>query len=208
MAKGKISAKQQEILEYIKQQLLTKGYPPAVREICEAVHLKSTSSVHSHLESLEKNGFIRRDPTKPRAIEIIDDEFGLTRREMANIPIIGTVTAGEPILAVENITGYYPLPLDMLSEVPNNDLFMLKVKGESMIEAGILSGDHVIIRQQDNARNGEIVCALVDDSATIKTFYKESDYFRLQPENSSMDPIITKDCKILGKVIGLLRMDM
>ncbi len=208
MAKGKISAKQQEILEYIKQQLLTKGYPPAVREICEAVHLKSTSSVHSHLESLEKNGFIRRDPTKPRAIEIIDDEFGLTRREMANIPIIGTVTAGEPILAVENITGYYPLPLDMLSEVPNNDLFMLKVKGESMIEAGILSGDHVIIRQQDSARNGEIVCALVDDSATIKTFYKESDHFRLQPQNSSMDPIITKDCKILGKVIGLLRMNM
>ena len=208
MAKGKISAKQQEILEYIKQQLLNKGYPPAVREICEAVHLKSTSSVHSHLESLEKNGYIRRDPTKPRAIEIIDDEYGLTRREMANIPIIGTVTAGEPILAVENITGYYPLPLDMLSQVPNNDLFMLKVKGESMIEAGILNGDHVIIRQQDNARNGEIVCALVDDSATIKTFYKESDHFRLQPQNSSMDPIITKDCKILGKVIGLLRMDM
>ena len=208
MAKGKISAKQREILEYIKQQLLSKGYPPAVREICEAVHLKSTSSVHSHLESLEKNGYIRRDPTKPRAIEIIDDEFGLTRREMANIPIIGTVTAGEPILAVENITGYYPLPLDMLSEVPNNDLFMLKVKGESMIEAGILDGDHVIIRQQDNARNGEIVCALVEDSATIKTFYKESDHFRLQPQNSSMDPIIVKDCKILGKVIGLLRMDM
>ena len=208
MAKGKISAKQQEILEYIKQQLLSKGYPPAVREICEAVHLKSTSSVHSHLESLEKNGYIRRDPTKPRAIEIIDDEFGLTRREMANIPIIGTVTAGEPILAVENITGYYPLPLDMLSEVPNNDLFMLKVKGESMIEAGILDGDHVIIRQQDNARNGEIVCALVEDSATIKTFYKESDHFRLQPQNSSMDPIIVKDCKILGKVIGLLRLDM
>ncbi len=208
MAKGKISAKQREILEYIKQQLLSKGYPPAVREICEAVHLKSTSSVHSHLESLEKNGYIRRDPTKPRAIEIIDDEFGLTRREMANIPIIGTVTAGEPILAVENITGYYPLPLDMLSEVPNNDLFMLKVKGESMIEAGILDGDHVIIRQQENARNGEIVCALVDDSATIKTFYKEADHFRLQPQNSSMDPIIVKDCKILGKVIGLLRMDM
>ncbi len=208
MAKGKISAKQREILEYIKQQLLSKGYPPAVREICEAVHLKSTSSVHSHLESLEKNGYIRRDPTKPRAIEIIDDEFGLTRREMANIPIIGTVTAGEPILAVENITGYYPLPLDMLSEVPNNDLFMLKVKGESMIEAGILDGDHVIIRQQDNARNGEIVCALVEDSATIKTFYKESDHFRLQPQNSSMDPIIVKDCKILGKVIGLLRLDM
>ena len=208
MAKGKISAKQREILEYIKQQLLSKGYPPAVREICEAVHLKSTSSVHSHLESLEKNGYIRRDPTKPRAIEIIDDEFGLTRREMANIPIIGTVTAGEPILAVENITGYYPLPLDMLSEVPNNDLFMLKVKGESMIEAGILDGDHVIIRQQDNARNGDIVCALVEDSATIKTFYKESDHFRLQPQNSSMDPIIVKDCKILGKVIGLLRMDM
>ena len=208
MNSKKISRKQQEILQFIKDSILSRGFPPAVREICDGVGLKSTSSVHAHLESLEKNGYIRRDPTKPRAIEIIDDEYGLTRREMANIPIIGTVTAGEPILAVENITGYYPLPLDMLSQVPNNDLFMLKVKGESMIEAGILNGDHVIIRQQDNARNGEIVCALVDDSATIKTFYKESDHFRLQPQNSSMDPIITKDCKILGKVIGLLRMDM
>ncbi len=208
MSAGKISAKQKEILEYIKEQILAKGYPPAVREICEAVHLKSTSSVHSHLETLEKNGYIRRDPTKPRAIEIIDDEFALTRREMANIPIIGTVTAGEPILAYENITGYYPLPLDMLREVPNNDLFMLEVRGESMVEAGILSGDHVIIRQQDTAKNGDIVCAMIDDSATIKTFYKESGYYRLQPENSSMDPIITDHCQVLGKVIGLVRMNM
>ncbi len=208
MSTGKISAKQQEILEYIKDQLLAKGYPPSVREICEAVHLKSTSSVHSHLETLEKNGYIRKDPTKPRAIEIIDDEFGLPRREVANIPIVGTVTAGEPILAVENITGYYPLPLDMMREVPNNDMFMLKVRGESMIEAGILSGDHVIVRQQSTARNGDIVCALIEDSATIKTFYKEGDHYRLQPENSSMDPIITNKCDILGRVIGLIRMDM
>ena len=161
MSNGKISAKQQEILEYIKSQLLAKGYPPSVREICEAVHLKSTSSVHSHLETLEKNGYIRRDPTKPRAIEILDDEFNLARREMVNIPIVGTVTAGEPILAVENI------PSELM---PNAELFMLAVRGESMINAGILDGDHVIVQQQSSADNGDMVVALVDDSATVKTF--------------------------------------
>ena len=205
MANGKISAKQQEILEYIKSQLLAKGYPPSVREICEAVHLRSTSSVHSHLETLEKNGFIRRDPTKPRAIEILDDEFALTRREMVNIPMVGTVTAGEPILAVENITGYFPVPAEML---PNADLFMLAVRGDSMINAGILNGDHVIVQQQSSANNGDLVVAMVDDSATVKTFYKEDGYYRLQPQNDALSPIITKQCEILGKVIGLVRLGM
>lgn len=203
MGYGKISAKQREILEYLKSEILNKGYPPAVREICEAVHLKSTSSVHSHLETLEKNGYIRRDPTKPRAIEIIDDEFNLTRREIVNIPIIGTVTAGQPILAVENLEGYFP----MLSEfMPNKETFMLNVKGDSMINAGILDGDKVIVEKQPTANNGEIVVALVDDSVTVKTFYKEEGYFRLQPENDTMDPIIVNDLNILGKVIGVFRM--
>lgn len=205
MANGKISAKQQEILEYIKSQLLAKGYPPSVREICEAVHLRSTSSVHSHLETLEKNGFIRRDPTKPRAIEILDDDFALTRREMVNIPIVGTVTAGEPILAVENISGYFPVPAEML---PNAELFMLAVRGDSMINAGILNGDHVIVQQQSSASNGDMVVAMVDDSATVKTFYKEDGYYRLQPQNDALSPIITKQCEILGKVIGLIRFGM
>jgi len=205
MAKRKISAKQRVILEFIKEQILEKGYPPSVREICAAVDLKSTSSVHSHLDTLEKNGYIRRDPTKPRAIEIIDDEFAITRREMVNIPMVGTVTAGEPILAVENITGYYPVPSDML---PNAELFMLKVRGDSMVDAGILSGDNVIIQKQSTARNGDIVCALIDNSATIKTFYKEDGYFRLQPQNSAYSPIITPVCDVLGKVIGLVRLDI
>ena len=163
MEKGKISAKQQEILEYIKSCILSKGYPPAVREICEAVHLKSTSSVHSHLETLEKNGYIRRDPTKPRAIEIMDDDFSLTRREVVNVPIIGTVAAGEPLLAEQNIADYFPIPVEML---PNLPTFMLKVHGHSMINAGIFDGDTVIVAQQNTAANGDIVIALIDDSAT------------------------------------------
>lgn len=202
MAYGKISAKQQEILEYIKQEILHKGYPPAVREICEAVHLKSTSSVHSHLETLEKNGYIRRDPTKPRAIEIIDDCFNLTRREMTQVPVIGRVAAGQPILAQENIEDYFPIPMELM---PNAESFMLKVKGESMINAGILDGDNVLVAQQDTARNGDIVVALIDDSATVKTFYKEEGHVRLQPENDTMDPIIVDDCTILGKVFGVFR---
>jgi SOS regulatory protein LexA len=202
MSQGKISSKQREILEYIKDQIISKGYPPAVREICEAVKLKSTSSVHSHLETLEKNGFIRRDPTKPRAIEIMDDEFSLTRRDIVNVPILGTVTAGQPILAVENIDGYFPL---LSEDLPNKDIFMLKVKGESMINAGILDGDKVLVQNQPSADNGDIVVAMIEDSVTVKTFYKEKNHYRLQPENDSMDPIIVSDLSIVGKVIGLYR---
>lgn len=199
----KITAKQQEILEYIKEQILKKGYPPAVREICEAVRLKSTSSVHAHLETLEKNGYIRRDPTKPRAIEILDDTFNLTRREVVNVPIVGHVAAGEPILATENIENYFPVPSEY---IPNQDVFMLHVKGDSMINAGILNGDNILVRQQSSASNGDIVVALVEDSATVKTFYKENGYYRLQPENDFMDPIIVDDVSILGIVFGVFRL--
>lgn len=202
MANRKISEKQREILEYIKQEILQKGYPPAVREICEAVNLKSTSSVHSHLETLEKNGYIRRDPTKPRAIEILDDDFNLTRREVVNVPLIGHVAAGEPILAEQNVQDYFPIPVEYM---PNAETFMLKVKGESMIGAGIFSGDTVLVQRQSDARNGDMVVALVDDSATVKTFYKEDGYYRLQPENDSMEPIIVEHCEILGKVFGVFR---
>ena len=190
-------------MEYIKEQILEKGYPPAVREICEAVHLKSTSSVHAHLETLEKNGYIRRDPTKPRAIEICDDSFQLVRNEMTSIPIIGTVAAGQPILAAENIEGYFPVPVDM---VPNAETFILKVKGDSMINAGIFSWDQIYVERTNVARNGDMVVALVDDSATVKTFYKEQGHVRLQPENDTMDPIIVDDCDILGKVFGVFRL--
>lgn len=202
MSKGKISSKQLEILEFIKSQIINKGYPPAVREICEAVHLKSTSSVHSHLETLERNGYIRRDPTKPRAIEIVDDEFNLTRREIVNIPLLGRVAAGEPIFAEQNIEGYFPLLSD---DMPNGEAFMLKVRGESMINVGIYDGDQIIVKKQETANNGDLVVALVDDSATVKTFYKEKDHYRLQPENDEMDPIIVDHVEILGKVAGLYR---
>ena len=203
MAYGKISTKQREILEYIKQEILNKGYPPAVREICEAVDLKSTSSVHSHLETLEKNGYIRRDATKPRAIEIIDDNFNLVRREVVNVPLVGTVAAGQPILAVENVDGYFPIPAEFM---PNEQSFILKVKGDSMINAGIFDGEQVLVKQQPTADNGDIVVALVEDSATVKTFYKEKGYYRLQPENDTMDPIIiTGEIQILGKVFGVMR---
>ena len=202
MAQDKLTAKQQEILEYIKSQILQRGFPPAVREICEAVNLKSTSSVHSHLETLEKNGYIRRDPTKPRAIEILDDMFNLTRREMVHVPIIGQVAAGEPILAQENIEDYWPVPADRM---PNKQTFFLKVKGESMINAGIFDGDMVIVEQQPTADNGDIVVAMIEDSATVKRFYKEDGYYRLQPENDFMDPIIVKNVTILGKVIAVMR---
>lgn len=202
MSYGKITTKQQEILDYIKSQILNKGYPPAVREICEAVHLKSTSSVHSHLESLEKNGYIRRDPTKPRAIEIVDDSFNLSRREIVNIPVIGMVTAGQPIFATENIEGYFPL---LSEDMPKGETFMLKVKGESMINAGIFDGDQIIVKRQPTAENGDIIVALIDDSATVKTYYKEEGHFRLQPENDTMEPIIVSDLTVLGKVIGLYR---
>lgn len=203
MGNGRISAKQSEILEYIKEQILSKGYPPAVREICSAVHLKSTSSVHSHLETLEKNGYIRRDPTKPRAIEIVDDSFNVTRKEMRNIPILGTVAAGQPIFAEQNISGYFPLLAD---ELPAGDLFILNVRGESMVNVGIYDGDKVIVRQTPTAKNGDIIVALVDDSATVKTYYKEGERFRLQPENDTMEPIYVNHVTVLGIVIGLFRL--
>ncbi len=202
MSQGKISKKQLEILEYIKAEILRIGYPPAVREICEAVNLRSTSSVHAHLETLEKNGYIRRDPTKPRAIEIIDDTFNLTRREMANVPIIGQVAAGEPLLAEQNIQNYFPIPVEYM---PNNDTFLLKVKGESMINAGIFDGDMVLVESCPTASNGDMVVALVEDGATVKTFYKEDGHYRLQPENDFMDPIIVSECAIIGKVRGVFR---
>lgn len=198
----KITDKQRQILEYMKEQILSKGYPPSVREICAAVGLKSTSSVHSHLETLEERGYIRRDPTKPRAIEIVDDTFNLTRRELVNVPILGNVAAGQPLLADDNINGYFPLPPEYVN---NSQTFMLTVKGESMINIGIFDGDMVVVEQTNVARNGEVVVALIDDSATVKTFYKEKDYIRLQPENDSMDPIIVQDCLIMGRVIGLYR---
>ena len=205
MAYGRITQKQSEILEYIKSQILNKGYPPSVRDICSAVNLKSTSSVHAHLESLEKNGYIRRDPTKPRTIEIIDDNFNLTRREMVNVPVLGQVAAGEPILAVDNITGYFPIPSEFM---PNEETFIMTVKGDSMINIGIYNGDQIVVEKCNTAENGEIIVALIDDSATVKRFYKENGHIRLQPENDFMDPIIVDDCMILGKVIGLMRWDI
>ena len=213
MSKGKISAKQREILEFIKAEILQRGYPPAVREICEAVQLKSTSSVHSHLETLEKNGYIRRDPTKPRAIEIMDDDFQSVRigndavynsmqTEMVQIPIVGTVAAGQPILAQENIESYFPMPVHM---VPNDDTFVLKVKGDSMINAGIYENDIIIVNQQNDANNGEIVVALVDDSATVKRFYKKGGKIILHPENDYLSDMIFDNVVILGVVKGLMR---
>lgn len=198
-----ITNRQNEILEYIKDTILKNGYPPSVREICEAVHLKSPSSVHAHLETLEEKGYIRRDPTKPRTIEIIDDCFNLTRREVVNVPLLGTVAAGQPLYAEENIETYYPIPSDLL---PNTETFMLKVHGNSMINAGILEGDQIIVQRCSNANNGEIVVALADDSATVKRFFKENSQYRLQPENDNLSPIIVKHVEILGKVIGLFRL--
>jgi repressor LexA len=192
--------KQEEILEFIKMQLLDKGYPPSVREICSAVGLRSTSTVHGHLERLEKKGYIRRDPTKPRAIEVIDI---VSRKEMINIPVIGTVTAGLPILAVENIEDTFSIPINFVKST--SELFMLTISGESMIDAGILDGDKVIIEKASTAENGEIIVALIDNEATIKRFYKEKDHIRLQPENKTMNPIIVDDCKIIGKIVGLYR---
>ena len=202
MGYGKISEKQKEILEFIKSEILNRGFPPSVREICEAVHLKSTSSVFSHLETLEKNGYIRRDPTKPRTIEIIDENFNLLRSEIVNVPLVGTVAAGQPLLAVSNIESYFPIPSEY---APKHESFMLRVKGESMVGAGILDGDTIMVERCESAKNGDMVVALVDDSAMVKTFYKEEDHVRLQPENDEMDPILVSDCTILGKVFGVMR---
>ncbi len=203
MSYGKITKKQTEILDYLKQQIINKGYPPSVREICDAVGLRSTSSVHAHLGTLEKNGYIRRDPTKPRAIEIVDENFNTIRQDIISIPVIGQVAAGTPILAVENIEGYFPIPSEYLPS--GKETFVLNVKGDSMIKAGILNGDKLVVQQENTANNGDIIVALLDDSATVKTFYKEDGHIRLQPENDTMDPIIVDDVKILGKVISLFR---
>ncbi|MBR2728746.1 MAG: transcriptional repressor LexA [Lachnospiraceae bacterium] len=198
----RMTEKQKQILEFIKEEILHRGYPPTVREICETVGLKSTSSVHAHLSTLEKNGYIRRDPTKPRAIEICDDSFQVVRTEMTSLPEVGDVAAGIPILAQENIMSYFPVPSEI---VPPGDSFVLRVRGESMINAGIFDGDRLFVNSCSIARNGDIVVALVDDSATVKTFYREKGHIRLQPENDTMDPIIVKDCTILGKVFGVFR---
>lgn len=198
----KLTTKQQQIYEFLKSEILAKGYPPTVREICEKVDLKSTSSVHAHLSTLENKGYIRRDPTKPRAIEIVDDEFALTRREMAQIPIVGRVAAGAPLLAVENIENYFALPVEFM---PNAETFILKVKGDSMINVGFFENDYLIVEKTSTARNGDIVVALLEDSVTVKRFYKEDGYIRLQPENDDMDPIIVPDCTIVGKVHSLYR---
>ena len=204
MGKEKLTDKQTQILEYIRHEILAKGYPPSIREICQAVDLKSTSSVHAQLSSLEAKGYIRRDLTKSRSIEIIDDDFSLTQRELVNIPIVGTVSCGQPILAEQNIEDYFPVPPEYIHNT-NNQTFMLRVKGDSMINVGIYEKDLVIVEQCSSARNGEIVVALIEDSATVKTFYKENGYIRLQPENDYMDPILVEHCEILGRVIGLFR---
>ncbi len=215
MAK-KNSTKQQEILDYVNRCVHENGYPPSVREICAAVGFKSTSTVHAYLQKLTDNGVLQKDPTKPRAIKILNnsnklpkvskdtrDEGFYSSREMIEVPIVGKVAAGQPILAVENITDTFPLPVDF---VQNSTAFMLRIQGDSMIEAGILDKDFVLVRQQSTANNGDIVIALIEDEATCKTFYKEKSYIRLQPENSRLDPIIVKDnVSIIGKVIGVFR---
>ena len=193
--------KQSEIYEFLKVFTENKGYPPSVREICEAVNLRSTSTVHGHLKKLESKGLIKRDPTKPRALEIVG--INSNRKEMLNVPIVGKITAGEPILATENIEDTFPIPIDYIKH--NNEVFMLKVTGNSMINAGINDGDYAIIEKRQTAINGEIVVALIENEATIKTFYKEKDHIRLQPENNALDPIIVDDCLILGKLVGLFR---
>ena len=198
-----LSQRQTNILEFIKQEIRKKGYPPAVREIGEAVGLLSSSTVHGHLQTLEDKGYIRRDPTKPRAIEILDSSSDIIEaKKVVHIPIVGRVTAGQPILAVENIEGTFPLPVEVVRQ---DNVFMLRVQGDSMIGAGILDGDLIIVRQQNEARNGEIVVALIGDEATVKRFFKERTLIRLQPENPSMEPIYSQDVSILGKVVGVFR---
>lgn len=201
---SKLSDRQKAILNFIKTEVREKGYPPSVREIGEAVGLASSSTVHGHLERLEKKGLIRRDPTKPRAIEILTDDGGVEiHSDIVRVPLIGKVTAGEPITAVENIEEYYPLPSHM---VRGDEVYMLTIQGDSMIEAGIFDKDHVIVRKQSSAHNGEIVVAMTDEGeATVKRFFKEKSHFRLQPENSTMEPIILNNVSILGKVIGVIR---
>ena len=201
--KNKLTPTDYELLDYIKENIMKKGFPPTVREMCTFTGLASTSSVFAHLNKLEANGLIKRDPAKPRCIEITDDSFNQIRTEMASIPIVGRVACGEPILATQNIEGYFPLPVDML---PNDDVFVLIAKGDSMINAGIFNGDYVFVRKCNTAKNGDTVVALLEDSATIKTFYKTKDHIELRPENDSMDPIIVNDVTILGHVFGVFRL--
>lgn len=202
MKSVELTPKQEEIFEYMKSIILERGYPPSVREIGIAVNLKSTSSVFAHLEALEKKGYIRKDPSKPRAIEICDDSFQMVRTETASIPVVGQVAAGQPILAEQNIDSYFPIPME---RVPQGEAFILKVKGDSMINIGIMNGDNILVESTKNVYNGDVVVALIDDSATVKTFYREDGHIRLQPENDTMDPIIVSDCTILGKVFGVYR---
>lgn len=197
-----LSSRQKEIFEFIKEEVSKKGYPPSVREIGKAVGLSSSSTVHAHLSQLEKKGYIRKDPTKPRAIEVLEDQEFLYSRDISPVPVVGNVTAGQPILAEENITDYFPLPKDLVQE---STAFMLSIEGDSMINAGILDGDYVIVKQQSTASNGDIVVALLENEATVKRFYQEGDYIRLQPENDYFEPILTREVKVLGKVIGLFR---
>ena len=207
-----LNKRERAILKYIDKQIREKGYPPSVREIGQAVDLSSTATVHSYLAKLSKKGYIKKEDQKGRTLKLlkggldgqqeIEEKPVYSGKELVDVPVIGKITAGAPILAVENVTDTFPIPLDF---VGNSESFMLTVRGESMIEAGILDGDYILVRKQDIARNGEIVVALIEDEATVKTFYKESNHIRLQPENSSMDPIIVPDCKILGRVCGVFR---
>lgn len=202
--KRELTRRQHEILDYIRGEIHRRGFPPSVREIGEAVGLSSSSTVHSHLAALEKKGFIRRDPSKPRALEVLDyrdNERGVDYGAVQAVPVVGQVAAGSPILAAENIEATMPLPAEMAGE----ETFILRVKGESMIEAGILDGDFVVVRQQSSATNGEIVVAMIDEEATVKRFFREPDRIRLQPENPTMDPIYARDVTILGKVVALFR---
>ncbi|MEJ9282210.1 transcriptional repressor LexA [Ureibacillus thermosphaericus] len=200
----KLSKRQKDILEFIKEEVRAKGYPPSVREIGEAVGLASSSTVHGHLTRLEQKGYIRRDPTKPRAIEILDSDEVVQKQPVVHVPLVGRVTAGSPITAIENIEEYFPLPATYGTS--EDQLFMLEVMGDSMIEAGIFDGDYVVVKKASTANNGEIVVAMTEENeATVKRFYKEKNYFRLQPENSSMEPIIVDNVTILGIVVGLYR---
>ena len=210
--RAETSRKEKAILKFIEDQVMEKGYPPSVREIGKAIGLSSTATVHAYLSKLEKQGFIKKEDKKGRTLKVIKGTDGqplkrenknfYAQREMVDVPVIGKITAGQPILAVENVTDTFPIPIDF---VGNSESFMLTVRGESMIEAGILDGDYILVKKQSNASNGEIVVALIEDEATVKTFYKEKDHIRLQPENHTMDPIIVPDCKILGKVAGVFR---
>ena len=202
MAYGKISPKQQQILNFIKSEITQKGYPPTVRNICEAVNLRSTSSVHAHLETLERNGYIRRDPAKPRAIEILDNSFNEIRKNIVAVPIIRKVTADLPITANENIEDYFPLPEE---KMPNTNYFMLRIQDDSMIDSGIYNNDLILVEYTTKVSDGDKVVALINDEITVKKFFKENDHIQLQAENKTIDPLIVKKCSILGKVVGVFR---